>query len=757
MLKKKLIRTALKYKAQFLSMIIMVALGVGIFVGFNAEWKTIEVDVGQFLADTNYADIRVYSQSVMGFTKKNLEAVKAIEGVQKAARFLSVNVDIQGREQMLALTVVDNYAVSTMAVTSGAEYDPESESGIWLSDQFAEMNGISIGDDMTLTCMGKSITGQVAGLAKSGEYMICVEGSTQLMPDYTHFGFAYISPAMLKKAVGMEYYSQIHLITDLAKEEIEPRIRKALGVTALVLSKDEHMVYAEAMGEAKEGKTMASVLPVLFLLIAILTMVTTMHRITANEKTQIGALKALGFRDKRIARHYTSYGLMIGLVGSILGVALGYGIAYMIMNPQGMMGTYFDMTDWTVVFPWFNHAAVAATVLSLTLISFLSVKKMLRGTAADALRPYVPRVTRRTAIERTRLWEKLPFGAQWNLRDVLRHKSRSAMTLVGVVGCMLLLVGALGMVDTMDAFMYDLDHRISHYETKLNLAENADTAHAMALSEQVRGDWQGVVSVDLDGEAVSAEVYSVTRDKLRFLTPENDILSLGDDGAYICQRLADKYKIGDEITFSPFGSDKSYTAKVAGVQRSMLSKNIVMTQAYADSLGLPYTLIAIYTDDRDIPDSSLIASRQAKKVLMESYDSFMEMLDMMVILLVVAAVVLGVVVLYNLGVMSYIERTRELATLKVIGFRDRHIGRLLISQNVWLTLLGVALGLPAGVLTLKVLLIALAGEYELSLRLGVLTYTVSVLTTFGVSLAVGWMIARKNRKIDMVEAMKTPE
>lgn len=87
---------------------------------------------------------------------------------------------------------------------------------------------------------------------------------------------------------------------------------------------------------------MGSVLPVLFLLIAVLTMVTTMHRLTVKEKTQIGILKALGFRKRRILFHYTSYALMIGLIGSAIGIALGYGIAWAIMNPSGMMGTYMD-------------------------------------------------------------------------------------------------------------------------------------------------------------------------------------------------------------------------------------------------------------------------------------------------------------------------------------------------------------------------------------------------------------------------------
>lgn len=140
-----------------------------------------------------------------------------------------------------------------------------------------------------------------------------------------------------------------------------------------------------------------------------------------------------------------------------------------------------------------------------------------------------------------------------------------------------------------------------------------------------------------------------------------------------------------------------------------------------------------------------------------SEKGFTEIMDSMVIILVIAAAVLGIVVLYNLGIMSYVERSRELATLKVLGFRNRAIGKLLVSQNIWLTFIGVVIGLPAGVGVLQWLLTALAGEYEMKLMLGPLTYGASILLTFGVSLLVSLMVAKKNKKIDMVEALKGAE
>jgi putative ABC transport system permease protein len=236
------------------------------------------------------------------------------------------------------------------------------------------------------------------------------------------------------------------------------------------------------------------------------------------------------------------------------------------------------------------------------------------------------------------------------------------------------------------------------------------------------------------------------------------ILTLSDDGAYICSRIARDFhlKAGDSITFSPYGGDGEITVPVIGVLDSM-TKSIVMTAAFADRAGISYTVSTVFTDREDIPAGGSFLNTQSKKSIMDSFDTFMDLMNKMIWLLVIAAIILGIVVLYNLGIMSYTERYREMATLKVVGFRDSRIGRLLIIQNMWLTVIGILIGIPAGVGVLQYLLTALASEYELKLVLGPATWLVSVLLTFGVSLAVGLMISRKNRTIDMVAALKTEE
>ncbi len=759
MLLRKLWRTMGLYKAQFISMVIMIALGMGIFIGFNMEWVSIEKNTGGFFDDTGFADYRIVSEA--GFTKADLKSIEDMDGTDRASRYVCVNADVKGRDgDSLALTVTENEDVSGFMVLQGEAYDSESADGIWLSDSYAGANNIAVGDKLTLEYKNFEIKGEVKGLIKASEHMVCVRDETQIMPDYDTYGYAYISPKFYEKAAGFEYYPQINVISDMDKKAFTDKVDDKLDRTLLILSKDENTSYAGADSEIEEGKTMGSILPVLFLLIAVLTMVTTMHRIAAKEKLQIGTLKALGFKDRRILRHYTSYAFMIGITGSVIGVALGYFVAYMIMNPDGTMGTYFDMPEWKLYLPWFCYVTLAGIILLLTLIGYLSVKKMLQGTAADALRPYSPKKMKRLLIEKSHIFDRLSFGARWNLRDAMRHKSRMAMSLIGIVGCTLIITATLGMRDTMNDFLKTYYDDATNYSSRIYIAEEAAPDERDRLVSEYDGDWSSSASVQIEDKAVSLDIYDTSEDKVRFPADGEGFAELADDGAYICRRIADEFNLeqGDSIRISPYGGDDEYTLKVAGIIRSV-SENIVISPEYADKLDISYVMDSVYTDTpkADIKTDGAIKSVQSKQAIIDSFDSFMEIMNLMIVIFILAAAVLGVVVLYNLGVMSYTERYTEMATLKVTGFRDKKIGRLLTGQNLWISVIGIIIGIPAGAGALSYLMTALAPEYELKIVIGPVTYIVSVLLTFGVSMAVSLMVARKNRHIDMVEALKGTE
>ena len=759
MLVKKMLRTAWQYKAQFISMVLMVMLGVGMFVGFNMEWASIEENMFSFFEDSKFADYRLVSEK--GYSEDDLGKIAALDGVEAVSRFLSVNVDVKDTGgDSVALAVTTDPVVSSFVLISGEAYDGSSADGIWLSDRYAEENGVSVGDTVTFVYRNTEISGKVKGLIKAAEQMICVRDKTQLMPDFATHGFAYISPVMYEKALGFAYYPQINVISSLEKDDFSEKVNKALGQTTVILTKDETLSYSQAEGEVSEGKAMGSILPALFLLIGLLTMVTTMHRLTAKEKTQIGTLKALGFHDSRITRHYTSFAFFVAVLGTALGIGMGYGVAWIIMNPNGMMGTYLDLPKWKLVFPAFCAVAVALIIAALTLIGFLSVRRMLVGTAADALRPYTPKKMKPMLIERTKFFHKLSFGTRWNMRDIVRHKARTAMSLVGIVGCTILILASFGMKDTMNAFLDMYYDNGLNYSSRIFLSETATDAEKQEIIDKYKGDFGGSVSVQLDEKTVSLDIYDITHDKIRIMDENTDKIEIGDGGAYICMRLAEEFGlgVGDTFTVSPFGTSDTYKLKVAGIFRSV-SENVIISDKYASELNLPYTVDSVYTDTEksDIALSDVIKSVQSKQMIMDSFEAFLSIMDTMIYLLVGGALLLGIIVLYNLGTMSYTERYREMATLKVVGFRDKKIGRLLSGQNLALSVVGIIIGIPLGALTLFYLLKTLASEYEMKMAIGAGSYIFTVILTVGMSLLVSLMVARKNKNIDMVEALKGQE
>lgn len=752
MLTKKLIRTALKYKAQFLSMMIMVGIGLGIFIGFNMEWVSIQTSTEHFFTDTGFADYRILREQ--GFSEEDLNQVKNLPSVQDASRILNFNTVSRADDDIVSLMVTENTRVTFFQLMKGASYDATDEDGIWISDHYAKSNHLAIGDTMTLLYSGMELPVTIRGTVMAGEYLVCTPDETQLMPDFTTYGYGYVTPALIRKALGFEYYTQIHILSEESTAVMKADVQSLFGNSVVLLTKQENASYAASQSEIEEGKTMGAILPVVFLLIGILTMVTTMHRITANEKTQIGSLKALGFRDRKILLHYTSYAIMVAFFGTLVALGIGITVCKVIMNPDGMMGTYFDMPKWYLPIPAFCWIAVILVDLALILVGFLSVKEMLRGTAADSLKPYVPKKMRSLALERFRFWEKFSFGTRWNLRDIFRHKSRSFMSLFGVFGCSVILTAVFGMNDTLNVYVEKSYKKAFDYKYCINLSEGTSREDALTLAKEYDGDWAASSYIEENGKSVSLTIYHSDKNMVKFMDESEKYLTLENSGVYISRRIADAnhLKVGDSMVFSPYGSDEEYTATVAGILLSM-TEGLTMTDAYADTIGYPYSISSIYTD-KEVTGDSRIANVQNVNAVIDSFDTFMGIMNTMIIVLSIASLLLAAIVLYNLGTLSYIERYREMATLKVVGFQDKRIGQLLISQNIWLTIAGLLVGIPCGVGVLHYLMDVLGSEYELNIHVHFLSYLLSVGLVLGVSLLVGFLISSKNKKIDMVEALK---
>lgn len=751
MLKRKIIRTLLNYKAQMISMLLMIILGVGIFLGCNIEWYSIKTNRTNYYEDTGYPEYRIYKDS---FSLDELQYVKDFSDVKYATRALTTLGSLNNNTYLMLNVLEDCQNIKPLYI-DGEVYSNEAE-GIYLSDLYAKENNIKPNDYLDIEAEGFKIHEPVKGLIKSSEYLICLKDSSQLLPNYKEYAYCYLSPKMITKYLGQAFYNTIYASSKLSTSDFEAEALNALGASITVLSYQDETGYSGSNGEIEEGKTMALLIPTAFILIAVLTMVTTMARISTNERIQMGVLKSLGFKRKKIARHYSLYGLIIGIIGTLIGCVLAYGIAYYIINPKGPMSTYLDFPSWHLYMPWYGVLIVILLPITLGIISYLIVNSELKGTACETLKPKREKAVKASYIEKTKFFSKASFQTKWNIRDMLRHKARTIMSIIGVLFSTVLIFACMGMRDTVIDFKNTLYNENYNFENKLTLNSQISNTKALDLASKYEADYEANVAIKLNDKTVVLSIINNSRNLLGIVDEKENRLELKDGGVYVCRRIKDDgYKINKEIDFNLYGSKEIINSKVIGVCLSM-TEGIYMTENTANELGISYKIQTLYTNLNAMVDSN-VSSITTKTELLSAFNTMMEMMDSMIWILILASAILAVVVLYNLASLGYIEKIREMSTLKVIGFTNKKIAKILVVGTIWITVMGLIIGLPLGAYLLDILLRALAGEYEMNMAFGYLSYIVGIVVPFLVSLVTIYLISKKTKKLDMVSALKERE
>lgn len=751
MLKRKIIRTLLNYKAQMISMLLMIILGVGIFLGCNIEWYSIKTNRTNYYEDTGYPEYRIYKDS---FSLDELQYVKDFSDVKYATRALTTLGSLNNNTYLMLNVLEDCQNIKPLYI-DGEVYSNEAD-GIYLSDLYAKENNIKPNDYLDIKAEGFKIHEPVKGLIKSSEYLICLKDSSQLLPNYKEYAYCYLSPKMITKYLGQAFYNTIYASSKLSTSDFEAEALNALGASITVLSYQDETGYSGSNGEIEEGKTMALLIPTAFILIAVLTMVTTMARISTNERIQMGVLKSLGFKRKKIARHYSLYGLIIGIIGTLIGCVLAYGIAYYIINPKGPMSTYLDFPSWHLYMPWYGVLIVILLPITLGIISYLIVNSELKGTACETLKPKREKAVKASYIEKTKFFSKASFQTKWNIRDMLRHKARTIMSIIGVLFSTVLIFACMGMRDTVIDFKNTLYNENYNFENKLTLNSQISNTKALDLASKYEADYEANVAIKLNNKTVVLSIINNSHNLLGIVDEKENRLELKDGGVYVCRRIKDDgYKINKEIDFNLYGSKEIISSKVIGVCLSM-TEGIYMTENTANELGISYKIQTLYTNLNVMVDSN-VSSITTKTELLSAFNTMMEMMDSMIWILILASAILAVVVLYNLASLGYIEKIREMSTLKVIGFTNKKIAKILVVGTIWITVMGLIIGLPLGAYLLDILLRALAGEYEMNMAFGYLSYIVGIVVPFLVSLVTIYLISKKTKKLDMVSALKERE
>lgn len=761
MLYKKMLRDMKLHKIQFISIFLMTLLSVFIYSGISSEWNGMKNKSENYYREMNLADAWILGRNI---TEEALTAVKSVDGVTGAERRLTLEAIADYDDQpVLTLHIAEAGNISSCYRLEGEEFSVDKD-GIWLDYQFAKAKGLEVGDIISFTVEGLKFKKRINGLVMNPEY-VYAPPEDEIVPNHNNYGFGYLSVKAWPQGVPF-LYTELLLTTDHGEvKALEAKIDQALdGRYSVFLTREQKASYVQFNTEIEEHKAMGSIFPLAFLVVAMLTILSTMIRLVNNQRTQIGVLKALGFGRRRILSHYISFGLWLSLAGSVLGAILGPLILpYLFYDPMKMM---FNLPEWGPEITLSTVWMALLTVLGCSLTAYLACRNNLKDTPSQALRPKAPRAVCHTLVERSCFWRRLGFNAQWNLRDAFRSKIRSLMAIVGVMGCTALLLCAFGMKDSLDKFKAWNFDDINRYQSELLLSDTISEDEVLNLIEDYHGEaiLENYIEVRANGMKMTGELMVTDQVTLiQNYDKDRNPVELPKDGIAISLILADKLKVvvGDTVDWHIYGEEEWHTTRVEELLKKPITQGITMTRESYESLGYTFRPTSLITGDEVntelTREETAVRKIRSKEELKDNFSFMMEAMNILIYVLMLAAVVLAVVVLYNLGVLSFLERQRELSTLKVIGFHTGRIRTLLLTQNIWMTALGAVLGIPLGLWVLDYVFQFMGSSFDFIVIAYPLSYLYSVLGTFLVSILVNRLFSRRVKNLDMVSSLKGVE
>ena len=546
--------------------------------------------------------------------------------------------------------------------------------------------------------------------------------------------------------------------------------------------------YTDYGDNADRLRNIGQVFPVIFFLVAALISLTTMTRMVEEQRTQIGTLKALGYKKSAIAAKYICYAFFATLLGSVLGMLIGEKIIpYIIITAYGIMYHNVANTISIDYQPGFALIASAASVVCTVGATLFASGKELQETPASLMRPPAPKEGKRVLLERfTFIWKHLSFSWKSTIRNLFRYKKRLIMTVFGIAGSMGLMLVGFGLQDSISDIAAIQYRELQHYDGMVIEDSDATEEEHEELFEYMKENEQiahcnrvQMTKISAPKGSSNISIYLFVPESLsefaKDVTLKNRITGetyeLTDEGAAISEKTASLLglKVGDMIPLKK--GDKEYKVRVAVITENYMSHYLYMTpRVYEQTFGekpeyenIVFTMQEDCKDDLEMAGSRILANPGALSIsytssLASQVDRMLSTLDAVILVLIVSAGMLAFVVLYNLNNINITERQRELATLKVLGFYDGEVSQYVLRENVILTVLGIMFGAVFGILIHRYVITTVEVDAVMFGRnIKPLSFLYSGILTSIFSIVVNGVMHFKLKTIDMVESLKSVE
>lgn len=806
-------RTIRSFFGRYLALLLIVALSVSFFAGLKVTKDAMYATAQDYLEAQSFCDFRLLS--TLGFTDDDVDALRREGYIGKAEGIRSVDVLIpygDGNGAFKLMSITDQ--VNTLSLAAGRMPQTKTEC---LADARA-FGESDIGTVVTLSSdndpdtldMLDTQSFLIVGLANSPLYISTDRGTTTI-GDGALKGFLFLDP----DAFDLEVYTEVDVCLrrsaaiysdeyDTLIETYKPQITKRVNELAwdqydnyldllgldrehaeyvnleepetYVLTRRENAGFVSFQNDTAIVSAVANLLPVFFIMIALLVCITTMTRMVSEERTQIGVLKAMGFHSWDIAAKYLLYALSATFLGWLLGFFLGTWAL-----PEIFWWAYGVMYKFAPLMYTYSRS-LAMITLGVSLVGILgatlaSCQRSLRSVPAELIRPQRGKSGKRILLEYIPfLWKPLSFLQKITLRNMLRYKLRMTMMLFGIGCCTALMVTAFGVRDSMLHVGDDQFGGVQHYAMSFSFTEGENTPEEAGKVEGVEDVLPCIQNrVDVYGD--TDNMHSVTLIGLNNWDTLNDYWTLTWEGqpvpkpgageALVSRRLAEKLSLspGDTIeaedgdlnrvSFRVAGVFENYVGNYLFVQAESCREGFGSTGDNAVMLQASGDLNAIA---KALTDLDGVTALSRMDVLLDQVDSAMSCLNYIIWLVVGFAWALAFIVIYNLTNINLAERSREIATVEVLGFYPRETAAYVLRENLVLSFLAALLGLPLGkVMHGIVMSMVMVDNSCFNIHIERTSYIAAFVCTVLFAWVVGLVMRRHIRRIPMAESLKAVE
>lgn len=776
----KLLRDLKHSLGQFIAITLVIFIGAFFFAGFSTFAGNLNDYANMYFSESNLADLWAYFINV---TPTQLDTLKDIEGIEDInGRYITdVNEHLEGLKTTLKLhTLPNDSTINKLTLIEGTL--PTNPFEVVIDSDYLATHNYSIGDEITLYLNNDNFNFIIAGSIESSEYAIKSRSTSDFPPNHLEYGIAYTTESTMYDMIGDNFYNQA-IITLTPDADIDA-VQETLSTYSeeftylYSLTRSQNLSYKQFTDEIKQQEEFSKILPIIFFGVAAIIIFLTMSRLIDVQRTQIGIMKALGTKSTNILFHYLNYATFIGVIGGLFGGLMGSFVFPQIFIAQ--VTAIISLPGFKIsLYPAYVIYAIILSILFGWVACYFSCSKILKEKPADAMRVKPAKSVKPILLERNkRFWNKLSYRNKLLFRNIFLNKKRTIFTSVAVICCMALLTLAYGYKGSRSALINKQFTKVYQYDLKATFKEPIQDIDSLNLSQyNMTYNTLAETTVIINNLKGSKDTNLIVTDPNNTLinnyTSDDTLLSLDSSGVIIAERLAEQYNlhVGDTLSLkfiNPSFMAKTIDVQISGISVQYLNQEIYCTPELLANNGIscpPTALLMKANSEADL-DTIYQAFSQIDNVKTIQYrnevrditTSGLQNLFSMIIVIIICAVALSFTAMYNISIINISERTRELATLKVLGYQASNIKGLIFLENIATTVLGIILGLPAGILLYK----AILKEFTLDnmvfpVILNFESLINPVLITLIVTLICNLCIRRKITKIQMVESLKSIE